>query len=77
VSPEILANIFEVLEEKPNASFIVDLKAQKLIVENIEHEISFEINNYKKTCLLNGYDDIDYLLSQKEKISQFEKLKNA
>lgn len=77
VSPEVLANIFEVLEENPKASFIVDLKAQKLLVENIELEIDFEINNYKKTCLLNGYDDIDYLVSQKEKISQFENLKNA
>lgn len=77
VSPEVLANIFEVLEENPKASFIIDLKAQKLLVENIELEIDFEINNYKKTCLLNGYDDIDYLVSQKEKISQFENLKNA
>lgn len=77
VSPEVLANIFEVLEENPKASFIVDLKAQKLLIENIEVEIDFEINNYKKTCLLNGYDDIDYLVSQKEKISQFENLKNA
>lgn len=77
VSPEVLANIFEVLEENPKVSFIVDLKAQKLLFENIELEIDFEINNYKKTCLLNGYDDIDYLVSQKEKISQFENLKNA
>lgn len=77
VSPEVLANIFEVLEENPKASFIVDLKAQKLLVENIELEVDFEINNYKKTCLLNGYDDIDYLVNQKEKISQFENLKNA
>ncbi|MBL6646916.1 MAG: 3-isopropylmalate dehydratase small subunit [Flavobacteriaceae bacterium] len=77
VSPEVLANIFEVLEENPKASFVVDLKAQKLLVENIELEIDFEINNYKKTCLLNGYDDIDYLVSQKEKIGQFENLKNA
>jgi len=77
VSPEVLANIFKVLDDKPDASFIVDLKAQKLLVENIELEVDFEINNYKKTCLLNGYDDIDYLVSQKEKISQFENLKNA
>ena len=77
VSPEVLANIFEVLEENPKASFIVDLKAQKLLIENIEVEIDFEMNNYKKTCLLNGYDDIDYLVSQKEKIRQFENLKNA
>lgn len=77
VSPEVLANIFEVLEENPKASFVVDLNAQKLLVENIELEVDFEINNYKKTCLLNGYDDIDYLVNQKEKISQFENLKNA
>ena len=34
---------------------------------------TFDINNYKKTCLLNGYDDIDYLLSMKEEITAFRK----
>jgi 3-isopropylmalate/(R)-2-methylmalate dehydratase small subunit len=35
--------------------------------------MNFEINTYKKTCLLNGYDDIDYIISQKEAIEAFEK----
>ena len=37
----------------------------------------FEINNYKKTCLLNGYDDIDYLLSMKREIEKFEKARET
>ena len=43
---------------------------------DLEGAESFEINPYKKTCLLNGYDDIDYLLSIKEDIEKFETLKS-
>ena len=77
VTPEELEGIFEILENHADASFVVDLQAQKLFVDGHDLEIEFDINTYKKTCLLNGYDDIDYLVSQKEKISQFEKLKHA
>lgn len=77
VSPEVLEQIFDILSKQADASFVVDLQAQKLSVEGHGLEIDFEINTYKKTCLLNGYDDIDYLVSQKEKISQFETKKHA
>ena len=77
VTPEELEGIFQILEKQADASFVVDLQAQKLFVHDHGLEINFDINTYKKTCLLNGYDDIDYLVSQKEKISQFEKLKHA
>jgi 3-isopropylmalate/(R)-2-methylmalate dehydratase small subunit len=50
----------------------IDLEAQLLRVPEIGIQEHFEINPYKKTCLINGYDDIDFLLSQKEKISAFE-----
>lgn len=77
VSPEVLEQIFDILSKQADTTFVVDLQAQKLSVEGHGLEIDFEINAYKKTCLLNGYDDIDYLVSQKEKISQFETKKHA
>jgi len=77
VSPEVLQQIFDILAQDADASFVVNLQTQKLFVEGHGLEVDFEINTYKKTCLLNGYDDIDYLVSQKEKISQFETNTNA
>ena len=77
VSPEVLQQIFDILAQDTDASFVVNLQAQKLFIEGHGLEVDFEINTYKKTCLLNGYDDIDYLVSQKEKISQFETNTNA
>ena len=56
-----------------NQKFNVDLKEQKFFSDDGSIEESFEINSYNKTCLLNGYDNIDYLLSVKEKILKFEK----
>ena len=49
-----------------------NLEAQKITLLSTGDFEYFEINGYKKTCLINGYDDIDYLISQKEKIEQFE-----
>lgn len=77
VSPEVLQQIFDILAQDTDASFVVNLQTQKLFIEGHGLEVDFEINTYKKTCLLNGYDDIDYLVSQKEKISQFETNTNA
>ena len=77
VSPKVLQQIFDILAQDTDASFVVNLQAQKLFIEGHGLEVDFEINTYKKTCLLNGYDDIDYLVSQKEKISQFETNTNA
>ena len=49
-----------------------DLEKQTITIDRTGASESFEINAYKKTCMLNGYDDIDYLLSMKEEIEQFE-----
>ena len=49
-----------------------DLEKQTITIDTTGASESFEINAYKKTCMLNGYDDIDYLLSMKEEIEQFE-----
>ncbi len=70
VTEEYLKKLIVHLEENPTSEVIVNLEEQ-----TIESEIgnaSFEIDAYKKTCLLNGYDDIDYLISKKEKIAEFE-----
>lgn len=72
VSPEVLDEIFKTIEENAQAQFTVDLVAQSLKNETTGTVTSFEIDEYKKTCLLNGYDDIDFLLSQKDKIAAFE-----
>lgn len=72
VSPEVLNEIFQTIEVDPAAVFKVDLEAQTLVNVNTGSSTSFEIDAYKKTCLLNGYDDIDFLLSQREQIEAFE-----
>ncbi|MDQ3278340.1 MAG: 3-isopropylmalate dehydratase small subunit [Bacteroidota bacterium] len=70
VSEAFLQKIFA----QPNGtSLTVDLAAQTITIDNTGDTESFAINQYKKTCLLNGYDDIDFLLSMKEEIESFEK----
>lgn len=72
VSPEVLNEVLQSIEADPQAKFTVNLEVQTLTNETTGTVTSFEIDDYKKTCLLNGYDDIDFLLSQKEKIAAFE-----
>lgn len=72
VSPEVLDQIFQAVEENPEVALVVDLKAQLLKVPDKNIEVSFDINPYKKMCLLNGYDDIDYLLIIRDKIEEYE-----
>ena len=72
VSPEVLDEVFRTIEAKPAARFTVNLEAQTFTNEETGTESSFEIDEYKKTCLINGYDDIDFLLSQRDKIEAFE-----
>ncbi len=71
VSDEFLKKIFTSVEKKPDSKIVVNLAEQKVILEDGTSE-SFEINAYKKTCLMNGYDDIDYLLSLRNEIKHFE-----
>ena len=69
VSEAFLQRIF--LQDN-NTELTVDLASQAITINSTGEQEIFEINSYKKTCLLNGYDDIDYLLSIKEDIKQFE-----
>ncbi len=69
VSESFLQQIFA----QPNTTTItIDLAAQTITIDATGQQESFEINSYKKTCLLNGYDDIDYLISMKQEIEIFE-----
>ena len=70
VSDEVLNEIFERIDQNPTTQFEVDLENQTLKIE--DQTIDFEVDSYKKICLLNGYDEIDFLISQKEKIEAYE-----
>ena len=72
VTPAELEEIFGLIEADPKNTFTVDLEAQTLTLDATGKVIPFEINAYKKECLLNGYDDIDYLISIQEEIEAFE-----
>jgi len=71
VSEEFLQKAFAAIQKDPKTTISVELEAQTITVDGQSEK--FDINNYKKTCLLNGYDDIDYLLSMKSEIENFEK----
>ncbi|WP_445711128.1 3-isopropylmalate dehydratase small subunit [Flavobacterium sp.] len=76
VSPEFLKDILNRIKENPSIQLIIDLEAQTISVENTKLIESFEIDAYKKLCMINGYDDIDFLISNKEKIETFEANRN-
>ena len=69
VSDAFLQQIFA---QGPNDTLSIDLAAQTITIDATGAFETFEISAYKKTCLLNGYDDIDYLLSMREEIAAFE-----
>ncbi|GHV08347.1 3-isopropylmalate dehydratase small subunit [Bacteroidia bacterium] len=73
VSDAFLAEIFENVDKNPEITLTVDLENQKITNNATGNSENFAINSYKKECFLNGFDDIDYLLSKKNKIEQFEK----
>ncbi|MFB6320400.1 3-isopropylmalate dehydratase small subunit [Saccharicrinis sp. FJH54] len=72
VSEEFLSRIFEAVDKDPKAGLTVNLPDQTITIDATGESESFDINGYKKNCLLNGYDDIDYLLSNMDKIKAWE-----
>jgi len=72
VSEGFLAALLKEIQENPASRVRVDLEKQSITILSTGASEKFDINPYKKTCLLNGYDDIDYLLSIKDKIVTFE-----
>lgn len=73
VTDEFLAQIFDAIHQNPDTEIEVNLPEQYIAIAGSNKRESFDINSYKKTCLLNGYDDIDYLLSMQTEIEEFEK----
>jgi 3-isopropylmalate/(R)-2-methylmalate dehydratase small subunit len=70
VSDEFLDKIFQ---QQAESTITIDLPSQQITLNETGESETFYVSNYKKTCLLNGYDDITYLLSMKDKIEQYEK----
>lgn len=62
----------QIFAQGPEATLSIDLEAQTIKIDATGGFETFDISAYKKTCLLNGYDDIDYLLSMREEIAAFE-----
>lgn len=72
VSEGFLADVFAAVNADPKATLTVNLEEQT-ITNNVNGAVeSFQINAYKKNCMLNGFDDIDFLLSNKDKIQEWE-----
>jgi 3-isopropylmalate/(R)-2-methylmalate dehydratase small subunit len=76
VTDEVLDQLFETIKKNKQAQLTVNLQEQFIELKGTSLKVAFEINAHKKTYLLNGYDDIDYLLSIKDKISDYEKKSN-
>jgi len=71
VSDKFLKTIFDKVAADKSTEVTVDLESQTVNIDGESEK--FAINHYKKTCMINGYDDIDYLLSIKGKIEEYEK----
>lgn len=79
VSPEFLKQLMAGIQENPQLPITVDLENQVVETAGVHTErgqsvkAAFEIDPYKKVCMINGYDDIDFLISKKDAIEAFEK----
>ena len=75
VSREFQLELFKTIEENPKAEVKVDVPNQTVTNLATGHSEHFDINSYKKYCLMNAYDDIDFLLSNTDKIVAYEEAK--
>ncbi|MBR5454920.1 MAG: 3-isopropylmalate dehydratase small subunit [Rikenellaceae bacterium] len=73
VSEEFLAEMFARIEAEPSTTFTVDLPEQTITIDATGRSEKFEIDAYKKKCLLGGFDDVDYLRSISDQIEEYEK----
>ncbi|MDJ0645932.1 MAG: 3-isopropylmalate dehydratase small subunit [Flavobacteriaceae bacterium] len=72
ISEEYLQLLLKEVTEKPDTVLQIDLEKQTIGIQGSGSSVTFEIDAYKKLCLLNGYDDIDYLVSKMDKIQAYE-----
>lgn len=75
VSADFLHKLFSAIEQNPSVVLEINLEAQTIGIPGLGLEESFPIDPYKKVCMINGYDDIDYLISLKGQIEAFESTK--
>lgn len=75
VSPQFLEELFAAINNNPSEEIKIDLEGQKIEILNTGASETFEIDPYKKTCLINGFDDIDFLVSKLDAIKEFEQKK--
>lgn len=75
VSEDFLSAIYTAVAKNHNAQLDVDLENQTVTIADSGEQTGFEINAYKKSCMINGYDDIDFILNQKHLIAEFEQAK--
>ena len=73
VTPEFLKKILTAITENPLVKVIIDLEKQIIAIDGTTLSAPFEIDAYKKICMINGYDDIDFLVSNRKEIEAFEK----
>jgi 3-isopropylmalate/(R)-2-methylmalate dehydratase small subunit len=73
VSDSFLSKIFAQIDKNPDTELKVDLENQTITILSTNESEHFDVNPFKKECLIKGYDDVDYLLSLKDKILAFEK----
>ena len=76
VSEDFLQHLFDTLDADPTTQIDVDLEQQTIRILPTGEQEHFDINPYKKTCMINGYDDIDFLISILPDIEAFEKKKS-
>jgi 3-isopropylmalate/(R)-2-methylmalate dehydratase small subunit len=72
IDNDLLLRLQAAIEENPELTLEVDLPQQTLTIPSLDVEVTFEVDPYKKTCLINGYDDIDFLRSKADVIAAYE-----
>jgi 3-isopropylmalate/(R)-2-methylmalate dehydratase small subunit len=75
VSDDFLQKIFDAIYADHEAQIEIDLQGQFIKIVATGEQESFEVNAYKKACMINGYDDIDYILSKQAEVKEFEALR--
>jgi 3-isopropylmalate/(R)-2-methylmalate dehydratase small subunit len=77
VTPDFLVELFETIRHNPSATLTIDLPAQTITNSVTARSQNFDINPYKKDCLISGHDDIDYLLANRHKIEAYERQRQS
>ncbi|MEQ8475560.1 3-isopropylmalate dehydratase small subunit [Fulvivirga sp.] len=72
VTDGFLKALFSAIEDNPAVGVTVSLENEEISIDGTDLKESFDINAYKKYCMIQGYDDIDFLISKKEEIEEFE-----